>query len=100
MSAGWGVFLAKPQFEWESPPREFHGVVRDGRDRRGIVEELLGDLEREGVRAARAASSPITGRRGNREILLLLHLAQAQPPVAPRLAEDLDAIWRQWEPMA
>jgi 23S rRNA (cytidine1920-2'-O)/16S rRNA (cytidine1409-2'-O)-methyltransferase len=94
-ASGWGIFLVKPQFEWEDPPPEFRGVVRDVRDQRAIAEGLLADLAREGVRAARAAESPIRGRRGNREFLLLLHREHAVPPVAPRLHEDLEVLWSQ-----
>jgi 23S rRNA (cytidine1920-2'-O)/16S rRNA (cytidine1409-2'-O)-methyltransferase len=89
------VFLVKPQFEWESPPEGFDGVVRDEGDRRAIVAQLIGDLEGEGVLAARACDSPIRGRRGNREVLLLLHRQQAVLPVQPQLAVDLDALWKE-----
>ncbi len=95
VSAGWGIFLVKPQFEWEEPPAEFHGVVRAVPDQRAIVEGLLADLAKEGVRAARAAESPLRGRRGNREFLLLLHREGTVPPVVPRLEEDLGALWGQ-----
>lgn len=95
VAEGWGVFLVKPQFEWECPPDDFHGVVRDEADRRAIVARLIGDLEREGVLAARACDSPIRGRRGNREVLLLLHRQQAVLPVQPRLAADLDALGKE-----
>ena len=62
---------------------------------RAILAQLIGDLEREGVLAARACDSPIRGRRGNREVLLLLHRQQAVLPVQPQLAADLVALWKE-----
>lgn len=69
---GRGIFLAKPQFEWENPPPEFKGVVEGEAELRGILTGLIKSLEREGVHTAKGVPSPITGRRGNREFLLLL----------------------------
>jgi 23S rRNA (cytidine1920-2'-O)/16S rRNA (cytidine1409-2'-O)-methyltransferase len=75
----WGVFLVKPQFEWQRPPGEFHGVVRDPRAVVAIVRELVDGLESEGVRAQKAVLSPIRGRKGNRVLLLLLRSGTGQP---------------------
>jgi 23S rRNA (cytidine1920-2'-O)/16S rRNA (cytidine1409-2'-O)-methyltransferase len=70
----WGIFLVKPQFEWKDPPADFRGVVHSDKDARGIVRELLGGLEQEGVHASRAVPSPLRGRKGNRELLVKLEL--------------------------
>ncbi|MGA2477802.1 MAG: TlyA family RNA methyltransferase [Spirochaetia bacterium] len=75
----WGIFLVKPQFEYQSPPASFHGVVSDPAELRAILVDLVGALAAEGVRAERAMPSPITGRKGNREFLFLLRSGE---PVA------------------
>lgn len=69
---GAGIFLVKPQFEWEDPPREFHGVVEDDGRLREILVGVLEGLRGEGVHPAKGVRSPITGRKGNREFLFLL----------------------------
>ena len=67
-----GIFLVKPQFEYRDPPPDFSGVVREARAVRDILSDLIGDLGVEGVAVNRAMASPIRGRKGNREFLLLL----------------------------
>ena len=69
---GWGIFLAKPQFEMQRPGPDFHGVVRKESARREILASLIAGLSAEGVRTQRACLSPLAGRKGNREFLLLL----------------------------
>jgi 23S rRNA (cytidine1920-2'-O)/16S rRNA (cytidine1409-2'-O)-methyltransferase len=89
---GWGIFLVKPQFEYQDPAPDFHGVVKDAATLRLILSDLLSDLAAEGVDAERAIPSPITGRKGNREFLLRLMLRDAgrAVPADPRgLIEDL-----------
>lgn len=88
--ARWGIFLIKPQFEWKDPPADFRGVVRSGRDARGIVKELLEGLEQEGVHATRAIASPLRGRKGNAELLVQLALEGPQGPSPLRL--DLEGL--------
>jgi 23S rRNA (cytidine1920-2'-O)/16S rRNA (cytidine1409-2'-O)-methyltransferase len=69
---GWGVFLVKPQFEIPRDTPGFHGVVEDPRAVRDALARLAADLAAEGVLLEKAAASPITGRKGNREFLFLL----------------------------
>ena len=85
-----GIFLVKPQFEWKNPPGDFRGVVRSVQDIRAIVWELLEGLEEEGVYAARAVASPLKGRKGNRELLVLLR--REGLPAAERQPLDLDGL--------
>ena len=78
-SEGWGIFLLKPQFELRDAPDDFRGVVRSLDEARAIGRDLLGRLAAEGVRAEKALASPVAGRRGNREYLLLLRRDDAVP---------------------
>jgi 23S rRNA (cytidine1920-2'-O)/16S rRNA (cytidine1409-2'-O)-methyltransferase len=90
---GWGIFLLKPQFEWREPPAGFRGVVEEAPQARQIALGLLGDLAVEGVRAWGAVQSPIRGRRGNRELLVLLAADGAEPPARPGL--DLETLFSE-----
>jgi 23S rRNA (cytidine1920-2'-O)/16S rRNA (cytidine1409-2'-O)-methyltransferase len=69
---GLGIFLCKPQFEWRDHPADFRGVVRNPGDLAGILRALVDDLWGAGAFTGRIMPSPVTGRRGNREFLLLL----------------------------
>lgn len=69
---GLGIFLAKPQFEWKDHPRDFDGVVRGRRDLAAILDGLVADLWGAGAFTRRIEPSPIAGRKGNREFLLLV----------------------------
>ncbi|OHD73140.1 MAG: hypothetical protein A2177_14980 [Spirochaetes bacterium RBG_13_68_11] len=69
---GLGIFLCKPQFEWKDHPADFRGVVHDPRDLAGILHGLIGDLWDAGAFTRRIEPSPIAGRKGNREFLLLV----------------------------
>ena len=71
-SRGLVLALAKPQFEWFDAPAEFDGVVAGGATVADILEQLITDLSDEGVAVAAAVESVVRGRRGNREIFLLL----------------------------
>ncbi len=75
----WMVALMKPQFEWRSPAEDFDGVVRSEERRRELLAETAEALGREGVSLDKWMDSPIPGRRGNREYLLLL---RRTPPTA------------------
>jgi 23S rRNA (cytidine1920-2'-O)/16S rRNA (cytidine1409-2'-O)-methyltransferase len=67
----WGIVLLKPQFEWRDPPEDFDGrVPQDAVD--GIVAETLERLSGEGVYSHGITESPIRGRSGNREFLVLV----------------------------
>jgi len=77
---GRGIFLVKPQFELgAAAPADFRGVVRDPAIAREAVAGLLERLAAEGVAARRGIPSPVAGRRGNREYLLLLETGRADP---------------------
>jgi 23S rRNA (cytidine1920-2'-O)/16S rRNA (cytidine1409-2'-O)-methyltransferase len=69
---GWGIFLVKPQFEYAGEDPDFHGVLRDAGQIRGVLLDLVRALEAEGVYTERGMVSPIRGRKGNREMLFLL----------------------------
>ncbi|MFW5684761.1 MAG: TlyA family RNA methyltransferase [Spirochaetota bacterium] len=74
VSDSWAVLLVKPQFEWRSPPPEFDGIVpEEAVD--AIVRETLSELESDGIDVAGVEESPIRGRKGNREFLVLARLA-------------------------
>ena len=73
----WMVGLLKPQFELEGigqqdrEVEEFNGVVPVGQVQR-IIELVISFLKDEGLTVKAITASPIAGRRGNREYLLLL----------------------------
>lgn len=88
----WGIFLVKPQFELgDRAPRDFHGVVHDLHVARAAVSDLLRRLAEEGLAARRGMASPIAGRRGNREYLLLLDAAPGLRPDAEAVLSGLFA---------
>lgn len=65
------VALLKPQFEWRDPPGSFDGRVPDDRVD-SIVTSTLEGLREESLAHAELTESPIRGRGGNREFLVLL----------------------------
>ncbi len=67
----WAVVLVKPQFEWLNAPPDFSGVVPDDQ-LEGVLLGVLDSLRAEGVQLCDLLESPITGRKGNREFLLLI----------------------------
>ena len=73
----WMVGLLKPQFEVEGIETQvggidsFNGVVPP-QDTQPILEQVVGFLKDEGLTVNAVAASPIAGRKGNREFLLLL----------------------------
>jgi 23S rRNA (cytidine1920-2'-O)/16S rRNA (cytidine1409-2'-O)-methyltransferase len=89
-SEGWGIFLVKPQFELRrGPPEGFRGVVRDPGLAREVVGDLLARLAAEAVSVRRGIPSPISGRRGNREFLLLLDARPGAPADAEAVLSGL-----------
>jgi 23S rRNA (cytidine1920-2'-O)/16S rRNA (cytidine1409-2'-O)-methyltransferase len=87
---GCGIFLVKPQFEWEDPPEEFDGIVRQGSAVREILRSLAGDLQEESVTVVAAMPSPFRGRKGNREFLFLLRRGtRGRPDRLPEILESL-----------
>lgn len=67
----WCLALVKPQFEYAGDNDAFDGVVRDERERSAVVRLLLSDLREEDVYPQRILRSPILGRKGNVEYLIL-----------------------------
>jgi 23S rRNA (cytidine1920-2'-O)/16S rRNA (cytidine1409-2'-O)-methyltransferase len=67
------IALAKPQFE---TPRlreaDFDGLIREPEEAARILAYLVAALEGEQVRAYGILPSPLPGRKGNREFLMLL----------------------------
>jgi 23S rRNA (cytidine1920-2'-O)/16S rRNA (cytidine1409-2'-O)-methyltransferase len=91
-SEGWGIFLVKPQFELQQhPPEGFRGVVRDPGLAREVLRDLLERLAAEAVAVRRGIASPIAGRRGNREFLLLLDARSGAPADAAAVLSGLFA---------
>lgn len=89
------VLLVKPQFEWIDAPAEFSGTVPDG-ELPAILGAALKALADEGLVLRGLLESPITGRKGNREFLLLTvesdesPWASGLPPsAAPTLVADV-----------
>ena len=85
-TAGVGIVLLKPQFEWSDPPPEFDGVVRDTESLRSIVGNAIGGFANRGVVVGAGVESPIRGHGGNREFLLLVS------SVGSRSSTDADEI--------
>ena len=76
----WGVVLVKPQFEWEEPPPDFEGKVPEDAVA-GVLIRTLSRLAAESVYAHACIESPIRGRYGNREFLVLVR--SRRPDVSP-----------------
>ena len=66
----YAVLLIKPQFEWSDAPADFSGTVPEAA-LPGILTGTLGALVDEDLALFALEESPITGRAGNREFLLL-----------------------------
>ena len=87
-SEGWGIALLKPQFEIAAEHRwsgrsvspEKHALERGsgvvgGAVREAVVARVRQELtEKEGVAVHAAVDSPVAGKGGNREVLLLVGL--------------------------
>lgn len=73
----WILVLVKPQFEWENPNPEFNGVIEDESVLLDILLTLCRDLQDEASCVNRIMLSPLKGRKGNREIFLLLSRHEA-----------------------
>ena len=82
----WAVLLIKPQFEWRDPPESFTGTVPDS-SLPTILVDTLTTLRDEGLPLTAIDESPLRGRRGNREFLLLV--SSGMPSRAP---EDLVSV--------
>ena len=63
------IALVKPQFEWENPDEDFHGIVSTAEKILDIASNVMDELKRESAYVLKAAASPVSGRKGNRELL-------------------------------
>ncbi|MFW6313352.1 MAG: TlyA family RNA methyltransferase [Spirochaetota bacterium] len=82
----WAVVLVKPQFEWTSPPESFDGTVPD--TALGLIlRSTLEGLAEEGAFPAALLESPIRGRRGNREFLVLIRFEASRVTIDRLVAE-------------
>lgn len=70
-----GVFLTlvKPQFEAARHEVGEGGVVRDGAVRQRALERVVVGLSELGFKVEATCDSPVRGRKGNHEFLLLAH---------------------------
>ena len=75
----WGVLLIKPQFEWTDAPASFDGIVPADAVPE-IIRGTLRSLVAEGLSLSGLVRSPITGRKGNVEYLLLVGRGEALSP--------------------
>lgn len=98
---GWLIALIKPQFEWRAAPpaapgvhpgartRRFDGLVREAAAIVAVVRSLQADLAAEGVTIRRCTPAPLSGRRGNREVLGLLTTGRSAPADVSAMADGL-----------
>ncbi len=63
------IALVKPQFEWQNPDEDFSGVVSDKDQILEIAAEVMDELKEESAYVLKAGTSPVSGRKGNRELL-------------------------------
>jgi 23S rRNA (cytidine1920-2'-O)/16S rRNA (cytidine1409-2'-O)-methyltransferase len=68
----WMISLIKPQFEIEGSSHTFNGVIQDRELLFNTLLKVYESLDEEGVHIEKIISSPIHGRKGNREFLALL----------------------------
>ncbi|MFO8064544.1 MAG: TlyA family RNA methyltransferase [Spirochaetota bacterium] len=87
----WFIALVKPQFELRNAGESFDGVVRDKAEAHAVLAEVLERLRSEGSPPQRLMASPIRGRRGNHEYLVL---CGGEP--GPAIGELLEGISERW----
>lgn len=80
------VCLLKPQFEAGKSGIGKHGVVRDRRVHRRVLDSLLVLFGQLGLSVELLTYSPITGGEGNIEYLAVLRRGMAQPAAVPDTA--------------
>jgi len=78
------VLLVKPQFEaGRREASRGRGVIRDPEVHRRCLLKVADAVHRSGGRVVGAMASPVLGRSGNREFLLLAHAPVPAPGPAP-----------------
>ena len=68
-SEGRLIALMKPQFELEQPDDDFDGIIREPELILEIASRVMAEMAEEGAFVRNAALSPVTGRKGNQELL-------------------------------
>ncbi len=63
------IALMKPQFELDQPDEDFDGIIREPELILEIAEKVMAEMAYEGAYVKNAALSPVTGRKGNQELL-------------------------------
>ncbi len=74
------VVLVKPQFEAGRQDVGKGGIVKDPEIHRRVIDDVVAEAERVGLKCLAETPSPIEGMEGNREFLL--HLRRADDPDA------------------
>lgn len=82
VSGGSFLTLVKPQFEAAREQVDEGGVVRDPAVREEALERVRAGMEQAGFEVRGSCTSPIRGRKGNVEYLLLGTLSGRQPDLA------------------
>jgi 23S rRNA (cytidine1920-2'-O)/16S rRNA (cytidine1409-2'-O)-methyltransferase len=72
------VALIKPQFEVGKGRVGKGGVVRNEEDQKGVIEDLKGFFQEQGLLVLGTVESPIQGAKGNREFFI--HLRKGGEP--------------------
>ncbi|MGI5877677.1 MAG: TlyA family RNA methyltransferase [Christensenellales bacterium] len=73
---GFVIALVKPQFE-AGPNAGRRGVIRDSATHRAVLGDVLGGMAAQGFGPEALAPSPVRGRAGNLEFLLMARRAEA-----------------------
>jgi 23S rRNA (cytidine1920-2'-O)/16S rRNA (cytidine1409-2'-O)-methyltransferase len=63
------IALMKPQFELENPDDDFDGIIRDPVQILEITRTVIEEMAQEAAYVCRTSLSPLTGRKGNQELL-------------------------------
>lgn len=85
------VCLIKPQFEAGREEVGKHGVVRDIRVHRSVIDEIWSFAEQEGFTVEGLSFSPIKGPEGNIEYLILLG-QDSEKSISDRKEQLIDSI--------
>lgn len=85
------IALMKPQFELERPDDDFDGVIRDPELILEIAAKLMAEMAGEGAYVRNAALSPVTGRKGNQELLFDISALREDAEAPGLLIERLRA---------
>ena len=87
------IALVKPQFEWSNPDDEFKGIVKDQNTILEIAGIVMEELAEEGAYVLKATISPVSGRKGNQE--LLFWIVSSKTDSIPDRDELLDLLEKE-----